>query len=143
LVQQVTVLDTPVPVTPAIRFGATIGLIESRIEHLDGRRFRVTFDWVASAQPAGDFVAVSRLDGVDDARIVHLPTYVLLPTSQWQPGQVVRETFDVELPREIAPGSYPWRIGWYDLRHSEAYATDERSRLPGSAEVVLTTIEVP
>jgi hypothetical protein len=88
-------------------------------------------------------MAVSRLEGVDGARIVHLPTYALVPVSDWKPGQVVRETFDVELPTTLAPGRYTWRTGWYDLSQRSAYLTDRRSLLPGSQELAVATIDVP
>jgi hypothetical protein len=110
---------------------------------MDGyeRRFRVTFEWSVLDTP-GSYVAVSRLEGVAQARIVHLPSYVLLPTHRWQPGTLVRETFEVELPADIAPGRYTWRVGWYTLQHPDAYATDARSRLPNSQEVVVGEVEV-
>lgn len=130
---------------PQARFGDTIDLINAQIVPLDGRRFRATFEWqlTGSAPLTNQYVAVSRIDGLADARIVHLPTYALLPTHQWQPGQVVRETFDVEIPAELTPGRYTWHVGWYDVSHSEAFATDERSRLPSSTEVEIMTITVP
>jgi hypothetical protein len=102
------------------------------------------FTWYVAdtSQPLGHYVAVSELAEVPDVRMVHLPTYALLPTTAWQPGQIIRETFEVELPADIEPGQYTWNVGWYNTAHSEAYATDERSRLPGSDTVVIDTIEV-
>lgn len=72
---------------------------------------------------------------------MHLPSYALLPTTQWQPGTVIKEQFDLELPADLPIGRYVWRSGWYDLSHSEAYATDERSRI--GADIVLFSIDVP
>lgn len=116
-----------------------IELLAARIDPLEGRRFRATFDWRLD-DPTLSAVAVSRLEGVPDARIVHLPTYALLPTTEWRPDQVVRESFELELPADTPPGRYLWKVGWYDLGHSEAYATDERSRV--GAEHSVITLEV-
>ncbi len=136
----------PINARPGLResFGDKIGLVRAELEQLGERRYRAMFEWYRDKQAplAQTYVAISRWDGIEGARIVHLPTYVLYPTDRWQPWEIVRETFDVELPADIAPGVYPWRVGWYDVAHSEAYATDERSRLAGSQEVTLFSVEV-
>jgi hypothetical protein len=121
-----------------------IRLLGAQVTALGGRRYLAEFEWQLSGDtaPEGRLLAISRLDGVPDARIVHLPSYLLLPTNQWRAGQIIRERFEVELPAEIAPGSYTWRTGWYSPTNSEAYATDGRSRLPGSADQEITRIEV-
>lgn len=127
------------PTTPAT-FGP-IRLLGAQAEPLGGRRYRLSFEWELSGQALDrNLVAVSRLAGVADARLVHLPSYVLLPTGEWLPGQLVRESFVVELPPELPPGSYPLLTAWYDPAHPEAYATDERSRLPTGPEVAVATI---
>lgn len=144
LTQRVAIEDPEPSATAHAHFGDAITLVEAHITPLGGRRFRATFAWrLTGTQPlTRAYVAVSRLAGVPDARIVHLPTYALHPTPDWLPGQVVRETFDVALPADLAPGRYTWQVGWYDLGHSEAYATDARSRLAGSEEVVVDVIEI-
>lgn len=123
---------------PAItRFGS-IELVEAQITPLEGRRYSAAFTWrrTGEAPPA---VAVSRLEGLPDARFVHLPTYALLPVGEWPSGQLVLERFTVELPADAPPGGYTWRLGWYDLRHSEAYASDVRSRI--GEEVVVGAVD--
>ncbi len=133
--------DAPLPPRPAT-FGP-IGLVGARIEHLGGRRYLASFDWeLRGPAPDGRLVAVSRLEGVEGARLVHLPSYALLPVSAWAEGQLVRERFEVELPAGLAPGAYTWLTAWYDPAHPDAYATDERGRLPGAAEVAVATITV-
>jgi hypothetical protein len=125
-------------------------LVSANIEALGERRFRAVFEWQIST-PVGQsdqgeqsYVAVSSLDGVEPAagaRIVHLPTYALYPTEEWQAGERVRETFEIAFPNDVAPGSYQWRTGWYNTAHPAAYATDERSLVPDS-NVVIGTIEI-
>ncbi len=129
---------------PERSFGDALELMQHQIELLDARRLRASFTWRAQRpldqQP---LVAVSMLAGVSDARIVHLPTYALIPTSQWQPGQLVRETFDVTLPQDIPPGEYTWHIGWYLTQSPFAAATDARSLLPGSQVETIATVTLP
>lgn len=142
LMQQVEVLG-PANLQTLTLFGDQISLLQNQFESLGNNRVRATFDWVA-VPPDGlsqDYVAVSVLEGVDDGRIVHLPTYALMPTSTWPAGQVVRETFDVDLSN-LAPGRYAWKVGWYVLNHPYSYTTDERSLLPNSTPMIVGEVEV-
>jgi uncharacterized membrane protein len=126
-------------------FGPRIGLIDSSMTSLGDRRFRIVFEWLLTGQapPANSqYAAVSRLEGADGSRMVHLPTYALAPPRTWQRRHTVRETFDVELPPDLKAGTYTWRVGWYDLRKPFSYLTDERTLLPGSQEVAVGTIVV-
>jgi hypothetical protein len=136
-------LTQQVEVVPGVRAeaGTAIQLARSNVEQIAPRRWRATFEWITPQGPRRSLVAVSALDGVADARIVHLPTYALLPTTEWEAGQRIRETFDVEIPADVAPGRYTWRVGWYDLKQSEAYLTDGRSQVGPSLTV--TTLVVP
>jgi hypothetical protein len=127
--------------TRLARFGP-YELLDARVEPLGGRRYLASFDWRLAGLngPLFPAVAVSQLAGVADARIVHLPSFALLPQEVWRSGRVVREQFELELPAELPAGVYSWQVGWYDLGHVHGYATDERSAL-GTAFTV-ATIEV-
>ncbi|NWF80739.1 MAG: DUF2079 domain-containing protein [Chloroflexi bacterium] len=120
-----------------------IRLLGAAVEPLGGRRYQARFAWTATAPLPADrsLIAVSTLDGVA-GRIVHLPTFALLPTAVWPVGAIIREEFDLELPADLPPGRYTWRVAWYDPAHAEAYATDERSRFMGAAPVAVATIEL-
>jgi uncharacterized membrane protein len=150
------VLEQRVDVRPAdeappvqARFGEAIGLVAADISPLAGRRFQANFVWhVNDALPANAaYVAVSRLydangEPVEGARMVHLPTYALHPAEEWQAGTLIEETFEVEVPPEVPPGRYRWRVAWYNLLVPGAYRTDESSRLAGSDIVGVATLEV-
>jgi uncharacterized membrane protein len=125
-------------------FGSSIELVGHTIEQIGPHRLRASFIWRLRNpdQLRGRFVAVSRLEGVADARIVHLPSYVLLPLWQWPTDRQVVETFEVELPDGVAPGNYGWRLGWYDVGLPASYATDARSRMPASQEVLVETLSL-
>ncbi len=125
-------------------FGAQVALVRHTIAQTGPRRLRASFTWrlTGDFSQIGRFVAVSWLEGVPDARIVHLPAYALLPSWEWRPGQLIQETFDVELPAEVAPGRYTWRLGWHNIGLPASYATDVRSRLPGSQEVAIDSVAI-
>ncbi len=116
---------------PEFRIGERIGLLKAQVEPVGDRRFRLRYEWVA-LQPldeAPPLFAVTRLEGVDHSRIVHPPTLALHPTPHWQPGQIVQEEFEFELPEELSPGTYQLLTGWYDSSNPFAAATDARSRI--------------
>jgi uncharacterized membrane protein len=125
-------------------FGAQIALVRHTIAQSGPRRLRATFAWrlTGSFPQSGRFVAVSRLDGVAEARMVHLPTYALLPPWEWRAGQLIVETFDVDLPADLAAGRYAWRLGWYNVGLPASYATDARSLLPGSQEAMVDGVDI-
>lgn len=123
-------------------FAGEIALVRHTIAHIGPQRLRAHFTWrlMGERLQRGRFVAVSRLEGLADARFVHLPSYALLPSWQWRAGQMIEETFDIDLPADVPPGNYRWLVGWYDITQPSSYATDARSRLAGSQEIALETI---
>jgi hypothetical protein len=36
------------------------------------------------------------------------------PTPAWQPGEEVHDLYEIELPADVAAGTYGLRVGWYD-----------------------------
>ena len=102
----------------------------------DGR-WHLHFDWlitrslVMSAPP----VAITRLEGEKYLRWLHLPTTVLYPITEWRPGQIVREEFEVRLPDSLKSGKYKVLTGWYDTGNPFAYASDARSRVGNEVAV--------
>jgi uncharacterized membrane protein len=99
------------------RFGDELGLIDYRVDRVDDRRYRLRFDWSALRHLAGEpnWIAVTRLEGVENSRIVHLPALALLPTGTWPVDRMLREEFVFEVPEDLVPGRYAMRTGWYDL----------------------------
>ncbi|MFV9507204.1 MAG: DUF2079 domain-containing protein [Oscillochloridaceae bacterium umkhey_bin13] len=135
------------PATDSAPIVAELGpvmLHAATLTPLGNRRYQASFSWSATRDLPADYplVPVSQLDGVADMRIVHLPTYALVPTTDWQAGELIRETFVIELPADLPAGSYPWRVGWYDPSYLNAYRTDARS-LVGTDVVVGTMTVVP
>jgi len=127
----------------AENFGGLVGLVSSDVQVTAPGKVTLRFEWVAlgNLDDRPLLFAVSRIDGVPFSRMVHLPTVAILPTAEWPEGCVVGETFEVQLPDGLGPGTYRILTGWYDSSIPAAYATDERSRI--GDEVVSGVIEVP
>ena len=109
---------------------------------MDDRRVELQFDWVP-LKPLTELparIAVSRLVGVADARLVHLPTMALYPTVAWRMGEVVRERVSVVFPADAVEGDHQLVVGWYDTDNTWAAQTDSRSRI--GAEVQLGSVRL-
>jgi uncharacterized membrane protein len=137
LAQQVDTSYREAPSSLYATFNDTIGLVKAEINSLDDERLQLEFEWMAmrSLEGSPPLVAVSRLEGFPDARIVHLPTMALLPTNEWIPNQIVNERFEFALPAESLAGSYPLFVGWYDTSNLFAAETDARSRVGNEVQI--------
>jgi hypothetical protein len=119
-----------------------VRLLEARIDSSENRLFRAYFSWKLIGDSIDRrIIAVSRLEGVDGSRVVHLPSAFLKPTNTWSADYVVVEQFEIRFPADLPPGDYRWITAWYDPTHTDAYATDQRSRI--GSEVVIDTITIP
>ena len=129
--QRVSTQSLDPPESLPYDFENGIGLQEIQVTPLGERRFQMHFTWVATSawEPGRSLFAVSRLEGVAQARIVHLPTQTLYPTVDWSPGERIVEDFEIVLPPGLAAGQYTVWTGWYDSHHFFAADTDTRSRV--------------
>lgn len=126
--------DTQKPAMAQV--GNALDLVEAEVTNLGSGRAALRFVWrVREGFGKGRYMAVSRLDGVEAARFVHLPSYAMRPAWEWKPGEVIEERFDIALPTDLAPGSYRLLTGWYDITSPYAEQSDTRSRFPGSEEI--------
>jgi uncharacterized membrane protein len=135
LSQEVTRLSSTDTYEALATFGE-IALLDVTVESLGNNRFLLRCDWTRSGTTdMPPLFAVSRLEEVEGARIVHLPTLALHPTVNWVPDEVVREEFTFVLPDDVIPGRYTLWVGWYDGRDPYAAFTDARSRLGDEVQI--------
>ncbi len=83
-----------------------------------GSSFQVTLFWQATAPVDADytiFVHVRNAQGTTVAQKDSQPFDGLYPTSQWQLGETVAQPLEVDLPFDLAAGSYSLYIGLYRL----------------------------
>ena len=107
-----------------------LNLLEAEIESIGERRFRLLLTWELRETLNAEIapVIVSQLVGLPNSRIVHLPSFALLPLQEWG-NDVIREEFEIVFPPEFAVGTYQWALGVYDGNHPEGHETDARSQL--------------
>jgi hypothetical protein len=142
LLQAVTHAPAEILPAPQAEFGGAIGLVEASITPLQDRRFLLRYTWLAldglASQP--QLFAVTHLEA-ENARILHVPTIALHPTTAWMPGELITETFEVQFPADIPPGQYTLSVGWYDSADAFAFLTGEQSRV--GAETPVGQIVIP
>jgi hypothetical protein len=104
-----------------------------------GESFRVTLNFKVLAAIDRDymiFVHVEDVDGrVDRLNVDHAPR--LKPTSTWQPGEVVRDEFEVPVPPSMNVRGLNLVLGLWDprsdqrmtIKNKEAVRNDGRDRL--------------
>jgi len=65
--------------------------------------------------------------------MVHLPTYLLLLPEEWQPGQMIRETYDFVLPQTLQVETtlacgHVRRPAWFGIRTDATGLVPAQSR---------------
>ncbi len=87
-----------------------------------GQPLRLTLYWQAAAPLPHNytvFVHLRQPGGGNVAQADHLPLGSIFPTSLWPVGETIRETSDLPLPPDLAPGEYELWAGLYLLETGE------------------------
>ncbi|MGF1503521.1 MAG: hypothetical protein ACFB51_00030 [Anaerolineae bacterium] len=98
---------------------ALLGFEWSGAEVRPVEALHLTAYWHVTAPVPRDLTAFAHIGtGLPDgtpliAQQDHQPCLGLYTTSQWQPGEVVRDGFTLTVPPDAAPGTYPLALGWY------------------------------
>lgn len=115
-------------------FAGIIDLVDSSCS-LSDKRLQLSFKWKLSqgATETPQIFAVTRIEGVGNARIVHLPTMVQHPASLWQENQEINEYFEIFLPSDLENETYKLFTGWFSADKPYSWATDSRSTIGAEA----------
>ncbi len=109
----------PMDQTADFALGETVSLVgyDAPARVAPGARVRVTLLWYAREAVGGDYKVFVHLlsptggaAAQDDAK----PVYWFYPTTQWQPGDYVRDEHILALPPELVRGDYTLVAGMYD-----------------------------
>ncbi len=124
-------------------FSEKIGLNSAKITSLGNGLFHMRCEWIAikSMQNESFYFAISRVVGLENSRILHLPSYSLFPTTDWPVGQIIIEEFEFQLPEDLPSGEYPIMVGWYDSAQDFDARLDEHNRI--GAEFQIATLHLP
>jgi hypothetical protein len=108
----------------ARQFGDAIRLLgyDAPDRAVPGERIRLALLWHTVADPVGDYTVFvhvidpsGNLIAQDDAK----PVYWFYPTTEWEPGDYVRDEHVLDLPPELPRGDYSVSVGLYDAETGE------------------------
>jgi len=102
------------------RLGDEITLTAANVDRekvRPGDRLTVSVEWQVLAPPGRSLTTFLHLGEPDQAPLVtgdSVPRQGYYPTIWWEEGEVIRDTYTLALPTELAPGRYPLLIGMYE-----------------------------
>jgi hypothetical protein len=82
--------------------------------------------WETSAAPPADYTTFVHLVGPDGnlvAQSDRAPEGGFYPTSAWEVGERVADTYTLQMPEILAPGEYRLQVGWYEPNTGARLAT--------------------
>lgn len=84
--------------------------------------------WRAIEKPKTRYTTFAHLEEVGGAKLAqddHEPLVGRYATTQWAEDEMVRETYHLRLPPQIAAGEYVLGVGWYDTGTQERLSTGD------------------
>jgi hypothetical protein len=140
------------PVIPQhtnVKLGEAIRLAGYRLaqkEALPGDTLLLTLYWQAEKPVDGDYTVFVHLQGADGSLVAQRdnpPARGTRPTSGWEPGALIEDPYEIQLPADAAFGEYVLSAGMYDpvtVERLEATG-DDGARL-AEDRVVLSSVSV-
>jgi hypothetical protein len=125
----------PADLTPIeVDFGEAVALRGYRVrgDARPGGELEITYAWYAKSQPAQIFSVFNHLMDADETLVAQTDGWPLdgrILTTQWQPGEYLRDTHVVQLPDDAPPGPYKLFVGLYDA------STGDRALVVEAGEV--------
>jgi hypothetical protein len=114
-------LDLPANAVPlGLRLGDAFelaGFVHGQADYLPATVVPVTLYWRAIQQPPHDYSVSLRLFDEAGQEVFQVdsqhPVLGTFPTSQWSTGEVVGDYYEIQLPGDLAPGTYRWGVILY------------------------------
>lgn len=135
----------PEPQAVDVSFGGQIALTGWRMrgsQFAPGDAIALDLIWRALAQPAADYIVFVHLRRAESGEQVNAndsaPLNGAMPTSSWQPGQIVTDTRGIQIPKNAVAGRYQVIIGLYRYPSFERLAIESG----GGTEYVVREVEV-
>jgi len=128
-------------------FASGVTLLGGRIAHDPARsEVRVDLQWRSDVDRlAADSILLHVIDQSNGALVAdgdHQPIYDNHPFDAWQRGEVVVDTYWVQLPPDLPPGTYQIRVGIYDRTTGQRRAIDDPRNDAGGDSLMLATFAV-
>jgi hypothetical protein len=127
-------------------FGSEILLAGYDLQSIGDGRMQLRVVWQAIEQPMDDYTVFVHLLNKDGTCCVWqqdvMPQQNTYPTGQWLAGEVVEDTYKMELPNDLLPGEYAIEVGLY-LAETGKRLRVEQPGADESDKVMLPALQVP
>jgi 4-amino-4-deoxy-L-arabinose transferase-like glycosyltransferase len=98
-------------------FGGEIALLGYDMRPVEPGKVELTLVWQAISEPAGSYTVFLHVLDPDGVCCVWqqdvIPGQGTYATDRWLPGEVVIDTYLIDLPQDLAAGAYPIEVGLY------------------------------
>jgi mannosyltransferase len=123
-----------------------VGYDAGRTDVRRGDTLHIRLYWFVQSAPSDNYkVFLHLIKPGNPAQVAQADGEPLLgysPTTRWEPGELVADDHDFEMPSDLAPGDYQLLVGMYQPSNMRNLAvTNAREVLPGD-RIVLTTLRV-
>jgi hypothetical protein len=114
-------MEPIVPQPVNARLGESIHLVGYRLakaQVVPGDTLLLTLYWRADALIEKDYTVFTHLQGPDGqlaAQQDNPPARGARPTSGWEPGALIEDPYEIQIPPDALPGYYPLGTGMYNL----------------------------
>lgn len=133
----------------ATNYGDRIALLDATVGETTlqpGGLLPVTLTWQGLAPLAEDYTVFVQIVDAQDRIVGQVDSWPLqgtYPTSQWRPGEVIRDPYSVRLEDPLPPGSYRLLVGWYLLATGQRLPVLDETGTPIEDKVILPGLIVP
>lgn len=118
-------------------FGSEIRLLGYDRRQLDDGRIALDLVWKAAFKPAADYTVFVHLLDQDGVCCLwqadNQPQQGTSPTSQWLPGEVVVDSYLIDLPPDLPQGQYPLEVGLYQAENGRRLLVEMPGIRPNDA----------
>lgn len=145
---EVTVSGMPLP-EGATNFGDKIALLNVEVPETTlqpGGQLRINLTWQALAPMEQDYTVFVQVVNAQDqivGQVDQWPVQGTHPTSDWEPGEVVRDPYRVQLAEALPSGRYRLLVGLYRLDTLQRLPVLDESGAAVDDKVVLPGLTVP
>lgn len=144
---EVAINGVPLP-RDAANFEDKIALLEVDVPAdllQPGGRLPVQLRWQALANMTEDYTVFLQVLNDQDQIVGQVdawPRQGTYPTSQWQPGEIIVDPYEIQLAGDLPPGGYRLQVGWYLLATLQRLPVFDEQGLAIDDKVTAATLTV-
>ena len=87
-----------------------------------GDNIHLTFFWQCLEEMEQSYTVFTHLSDAEDSIVAQKdnpPVDGFYPTTKWEVGEIVRDQYDLIIPRDVVPGEYRFKVGMYLVETGE------------------------